>query len=154
MAQTKEKMRKVVVNKCYGGFGLSMEALKMYYELKGITAFFYVRDYEEDKRGTDQEYVQITSPADERGLYTIVVDTDLGPTCSDKDLNNRKKVKYLSDSNIERDDVDLVKVVKKLKDKANGRFANLHITEVPEDVNWEIGEYDGQEWVDEKHRSW
>ena len=142
----------IVVNKCYGGFGLSVEALKMYYELKGITPFFYSRIY--DKDGNAEEYKRIKTSTEETGLSTHVVDTDLGPICSDKDLSDRKKCKYLSDSGIERDDPALVKVVKKLKKKANGKFAELHITTIPAGVNWEIGEYDGQEWVDEKHRSW
>ena len=37
---------------------------------------------------------------------------------------------------------------------ANGGSANIKVVEVPEDVDWEIAEYDGVEWVAEKHRTW
>jgi hypothetical protein len=37
---------------------------------------------------------------------------------------------------------------------ANGTYANLKVVTIPGDVDWEIGEYDGMEWVAEKHRTW
>lgn len=55
---------------------------------------------------------------------------------------------------IPRDDPDLVKVVKMLGTEANGSYASLSIIEIPDDVDWEIQENDGQEWVAEKHRVW
>jgi hypothetical protein len=48
----------------------------------------------------------------------------------------------------------LVAVVEKLGEKADGFCATLKVVEIPEDVDWEIGEYDGNEWVAEKHRTW
>ena len=36
--------RKVVINKCYGGFGLSTLAIKEYLKLKGKQAYFYEAD--------------------------------------------------------------------------------------------------------------
>jgi len=32
-------------------------------------------------------------------------------------------------------------------------FANLQIVNIPDDVEFEIEEYDGMEWVAEKHRN-
>ena len=49
---------------------------------------------------------------------------------------------------------DLIEVVEKMKEKANGRHAKLKIVKIPDDVEWEIEEYDGTEWVSEKHRRW
>lgn len=43
---------------------------------------------------------------------------------------------------------------KRVSDKASGGFASLKIVEIPDDVEWEICEYDGLEWVAEKHRKW
>jgi hypothetical protein len=37
---------------------------------------------------------------------------------------------------------------------ANGACADLKIVEVPDEVDWYIEEYDGNEWVAEKHRTW
>ena len=48
----------------------------------------------------------------------------------------------------------LVEVVEKLGSAANGSHASLKIVEIPENVEWEIDEYDGMEHVAEKHRTW
>ena len=55
---------------------------------------------------------------------------------------------------IPRNDPTLVAVIEKLGVKADGFCATLKVVEIPEDVDWEIGEYDGNEWVAEKHRTW
>lgn len=54
----------------------------------------------------------------------------------------------------DRSDPDLVAVVESLGGLANGKFAELKVVEIPDDVEWEINEYDGVEWVAEKHRTW
>lgn len=54
----------------------------------------------------------------------------------------------------QRSDPLLVDAVETLGRAANGRFAELYIVEVPDDVEWYIHDYDGQESVHEKHRSW
>jgi hypothetical protein len=60
-----------------------------------------------------------------------------------------------SDRHIDRDDPVLVQVVRELGSKrASSRFADLNIVEIPADVAWQIEEYDGAEWVAEKHRVW
>lgn len=55
---------------------------------------------------------------------------------------------------IERDDKDLIKVVKTLGEEADGGFARLKIIKIPADIEWIIKEYDGIEWIAEKHRTW
>lgn len=57
-------------------------------------------------------------------------------------------------SGISRDDPVLVSVVRELGDKANGDFAELKIVEIPANIDWQIDEYDGREWVAEAHRTW
>jgi hypothetical protein len=44
--------------------------------------------------------------------------------------------------------------VKELGKNANTDYSELEVIEIPDDVQWEIGEYDGLEWVAEKHRVW
>ena len=61
-------------------------------------------------------------------------------------------VQYAGD--LERNDPILVHVVETLGDNANGRFAKLRIVEIPDNVNWIISEYDGNESIEEVHRSW
>ena len=48
----------------------------------------------------------------------------------------------------------LVECVETLGEKANGRYAQLMIVEIPDDVEWEIDNYDGIETVEEVHRTW
>ena len=58
------------------------------------------------------------------------------------------------DHDIDRDDPILVKVVQEMGADTNGGHAKLKIVEIPADVEWQIDEYDGTEWVSEKHRTW
>lgn len=55
---------------------------------------------------------------------------------------------------IERNHEGLVEVVEKLGTQANGRFSDLKIVEIPDNIDWEITEYDGMENVQEKTRRW
>ena len=54
----------------------------------------------------------------------------------------------------DRTNPKLIEVVEKLGDKANGRYAELKIVEIPDDVDWYIDEYDGCESIHESHRTW
>ena len=55
---------------------------------------------------------------------------------------------------IERNNQYLVRVVEELGDDANGRFAELKVVDIPDEVEWQLEEYDGKEWIAEKHRIW
>ena len=55
---------------------------------------------------------------------------------------------------IDRDCPQLVAVVKQLGEQADGRYSHLKIVTVPDDVDWYIEEYDGLEWVAERHKVW
>ena len=39
-------------------------------------------------------------------------------------------------------------------EEADGTFAELKVVDIPDDVEYTIEEYDGMEWVSEKHRVW
>lgn len=55
---------------------------------------------------------------------------------------------------ISRTDENLISVVEELGEESWAKFSKLKIVEIPDDVEWEIAEYDGVEWVAEKHRVW
>jgi hypothetical protein len=61
---------------------------------------------------------------------------------------------YLSYYDIKRDDPFLIQLVEELGEEANGKYSSLKVIEIPENVDWEIMEYDGLEWVAERHRTW
>lgn len=61
---------------------------------------------------------------------------------------------WWSEASIARDDPVLVAIVKELGKDANTRFSNLKVVRIPAGVEWIIEEYDGCEWVAEKHRIW
>jgi hypothetical protein len=141
---------KIAVNKCYGGFSLSMLGYKRYLELKGRQAFFYKQTeyiWSETKKN---KYVKITD-LNNNVLCFYCVDKDLGDETNE--LPNGHFV-YLRDMEI-RTDVDLIKTIEELgSEKASGSCAKLRIVEIPDGVDWEIDEYDGIESIHEKHRSW
>lgn len=62
--------------------------------------------------------------------------------------------KFFSMYNIPRDDPILIQVVEELGEASWGSAAELKIVDIPDDVEWEIEDYDGQEWVSEVHRTW
>ena len=71
-------------------------------------------------------------------------------------IAERKRIKVadLDVYDLARDDYDLVVTVEGLGTLADGPHAALRVVEIPADVEWEIMEYDGNEHVAEKHRTW
>ena len=93
-------MTKIVINRCYGGFGISSEAENLYKHRKGI---------------------------DNDNWYQ---------------------------GDIDRTDPILISIIEELGSSADGTYSELMIVDIPDDVEWQIDEYDGIEWVAEKHRVW
>lgn len=61
---------------------------------------------------------------------------------------------YGCDFKENRTNEKLIECVEALGDKANGDCAKLSIVEIPDDIEYYIGDYDGIETVHEEHRSW
>lgn len=55
---------------------------------------------------------------------------------------------------VERDDPHLIRALEETNCDADNPGAKIKIVEIPDDVEWQIDEYDGMEWVAEKHRTW
>ena len=53
-----------------------------------------------------------------------------------------------------RTDPKLIECVETLGEDANGRWAVLEVVEIPDNISWEIDEYDGVETIHETHRVW
>lgn len=118
---------KVVINTCYGGFGLSNKA----YE-KLIDYGIPTEDYSEEK--------DLNGEYDEKKIiFKSII----------------PHIKYF-DSFLSEDRTNelLIKVIENLDKEANGPHAKLKIVEIPDDVNYIIEEYDGLEHIAEVHRTW
>jgi hypothetical protein len=61
---------------------------------------------------------------------------------------------YFYEKNLERDDKYLVQVVEEMGDLASINYAKLKVVEIPDEVEWQIEEYDGWEHIAETHRTW
>ena len=130
-------MTKVVYNACYGGFGLSKEAIQRYWDIKGQQVWiedvlwgFTVWLVPPEERLEQKSGEKFTAMSrDERVAY-----------------NEAYSAQSWYYGDVVRHDPALVQVVEELKDKANGMCANLAIKEV--DGPYRIDEYDGFESVE------
>lgn len=99
--------KKIVINRCYGGFSLSKQVKDRY---KDATR-------------------EIVRPPN-----------------------------WFLTTDVRRDDPILIQIIQDVGEQsAGGGFAKLKIIEIPDDVpddGWIIQDYDGMEWVAEKHRIW
>lgn len=136
---------KIVINKCFGGFSLSLKGLEKYLALQGKKPFFYKAEYTSCYH---MKYIRCTN-IDSDGSFAYCSDVDFGD-----EVENIPDEHFISYLDIKRDNPYLVQTVEKLGEAANGIFANLEIVEIPDDVDWEINEYKGMETVEEKHRTW
>lgn len=135
---------KLVINKCFGGFGLSEAGMRRYFELKGWP--FYVEKHSslcstywkvppEDRPIQPEPWT--AAPIEDRHRY-----------------NFEHAQKSVYEGDIQRDDPELVRVVEELGSAANGSCAELTVVEIPDGTEWQIEEYDGNEHVAETHRTW
>jgi len=70
------------------------------------------------------------------------------------DYESRSGVDLGSDWDISRTDPILVAMVEEDSGLYSGGFASLQVVEIPDDVDWEISDYDGREHIAERHRTW
>lgn len=85
-------------------------------------------------------------------MQKIVINKNYCGFCLSEDV--KKRLNIVSSLDIERNDPRLIQIVEELGEDAAGYGAMLKIVEIQDDVEWEIDEYDGSEWVAEKHRTW
>ena len=136
---------KVILNKCYGGFGVSQEAYELYAKKKGIEIFSYKLECRNDKpiyRKTDMG----------SSIFTITFTKDFGDCVELSDDNSEKYILELCSNH--REDPVLIEVVEELGKKANGPFGELVVVDIPDGMEYEIDEYDGVETLHQKVKKW
>ena len=133
-------MTKVVYNAKFGGFNLSQEACKRYWELQGKEVWI-----EQDKRFKSFDMFTVwLVPPEERDVkpepwYSAPIEERIA-------YNKKHSEQTWYYDNVARHDPILVQVVEELGDKANGMCAKLAIEEVS--GPYRIDEYDGSESVE------
>lgn len=148
---------KIAINECYGGFSLSPLAVKELAKMRNKECYFFEMElFTEKYKSISIEQAEkskcwfaysVPNPQD----YKL---TERGLDGSYTDANKRSEEISLNNRPCNRDDKDLIFIIENLGEKANGIFAKIKIVEIPDDIEYTIEEYDGREWIAEKHRTW
>ena len=130
---------KIVINTCYGGFGLSNFAYKELLKRKGKECYFYNHRW-------GSGYTRIDDDPDKYDKYfSVIVSTkDYGKFTEEIDSEHR--VYYDGDI---RTDLDLIAIIEEFgSEKCSGRYAELEIEDIPSGTLYRIDEYDGYEGIE------
>lgn len=140
---------KVVINACYGGFGLSYKAVLKYGDYAGLNLCAYEYDYSTPiTKLAGRTYTRVNNLDSAWPLYWTK--KDLGERCTWEEMRNE----IVEFRVLDRADPILVRVVEELGHEADGKHSSLKVVEIPDDVEYIIDEYDGWEHVAEVHRTW
>lgn len=143
-------MTRIVVNRKHGGFGLSPKAERRYLELTGKECYFY-KQTKYKHCDNEDEYSLISEDEAAKTMFCYTLTKNFGNVKKKLPKNNKY---WWYDGDLERTDPILIQVIEELGEEADGPCAKLEIVTIPDDVDWEIDEYDGYESIHEKHRSW
>ena len=143
---------KIVLNGCYGGYGLSYKTLALYLMAKGQTPHFYV-----DCGSSAYLCERAGLPFNENTrIYKHVLYTDVESlrenfyvyctsTYQGEELTTFPK-DVINSHSIARTDPILISIVETIgPDAASDRYAELYIQELTDGVMYKIDEYDGLE---------
>lgn len=144
---------KAIINTCYGGFVLSIDALKRYLDLTMGQYFIY----QSNEKGTlykkswddIHEGVGLMSASTCEGGYLSASTVDLGESIS-ASLETDDLVSLIdvcSGFTPFRTNETLIKIVEDLGEKASGPCSELRVVNVPDDGEYVIGVNDGQERI-------
>jgi hypothetical protein len=140
---------KVVINKCFGGFGLSDQAEDA---LIGKCSHVELVEPEQYYGGPGSPFYEANKERLGPDHWRESYERDL----RGKGLVRFHKGKVICDNHRDDDHRNcpvLVEVVERLNDAASGRFAKLKVVEIPDGIEFKISEYDGSEHVAEVARN-
>lgn len=129
---------KIILNKCYGGFGASKEAYMLYAKKKGLELYQYTSDFAIFEK-------HIYKKTNDEALFKDYFIKDMGDNIEINNEDYKKYNLFLDDEH--RQDPILIEVVEELGDKASGSFGKLEVIEIPDNCYYKIDEYDGYETI-------
>lgn len=138
-------MKKVILNKCFGGFDVSKEAYMLYAKKKGLTLYLYESEF------INRKFIY-KKVNDDNSIFRHYFIKDMGDNVEISNEDYEKYCLYLKDEH--REDPILIEVVEELGEKTSGRFGNLKVVEIPDDLEYVIDEYDGIETLHQKVKEW
>lgn len=150
-----EQTKKVVVNRCYGGFGISAFGEQEYLKRAGKECYFYHQTQYSFRNGVNKyEKISLEEINSKSISFHNTTFKDLGE--SFEEWPEGMDDYYFMDSNVSREDSILIQLIEEYGSEkiSKQHTAKLTITEIPDDVEYEIEEYDGFERVSEVHRKW
>lgn len=143
---------KVVINGRFGGFSISLAAAKHMAAAGSVRAQKEVAEHDATLAMFAKYKADGTLPEGESDFTAKMFDINIRYG-SEPDFHGYGYV-HGSGGGYERDDPLLVAAVEALGPSANGKHSSLRIVEIPDGIEWEINEYDGNEHIAEKHRTW
>lgn len=154
---------KVLISKNYGGFTIPYYIMEEYAKKTNKPIYYYLEGYlENGKKFTKLNFLEL----EEKYQFSL--------RYKEKDFGDILQAEYSSDNFQEilgeiishetdykienlRTNETLINIVEEnmsLMNNDNQNFAKLKVVEIPDDVDWEVEDYDGVEWIAEKHRVW
>lgn len=124
---------KIVINRSYGGFGLSFEAVLLYAKIKNLKLYPY-------KLWSSGVYKKVYHSMENDCIWLL---NDHG------DIYISKGIDYdiFSPYCIDRADMALVETIHQLKARANGVYSKLKIIELPDNAEYSIRHRHGMERI-------
>lgn len=128
-------MRKIILNKCYGGFELSKKAYELYAKKKGLELYAYTMTIENNK--CKYKY------SDGSDFFIVYFTKNFG---NNVEISKKDYEKYVLSLREEaREDKTLIEVVEELGKEASGMCGELKIVKIPDNAFFIIDNYDGLE---------
>ena len=140
---------KIVINSCYGGFSISKECALYMENLGCKIAKAELDSWRKDEKAIKTFLKKGKFPKNTKGVSFLEIDVKYKKEATFHGYGYTKH-----NGGYSRTDKFLVEAVEKLGKKASGRCANLKVIEIPDNIEWEISEYDGYEHIAEKHETW
>lgn len=151
---------KVVINSSHGGFTLSPRVYEELAKRKGIEIYAFRCEWDLKSKTRLVRYIPISIEYAQqcylREFLSIAYFNIPNPPdyILDSEVDESAEKHKVSFDGISRTDSDLIEIIETIGEGANCLVCKPKIVVIPDGTDFEINEYDGLEWVAEKHQIW